>query len=114
MTEQIFNLDSATAGIFTFKCYSWLRKAKEEDKRLVRHPKAEMVSGIFLGSVLRGADRDQQAADEDVSVPEGKSCLAFTLIRACAEHSYIKQKGKMSFMCRKRFSIKHVAYANAV
>lgn len=58
---------------------------KEEDKRLERHPKAEMLSGHFLGSVLRGADEDQQAADEDVSVPAGNSSLVFTLIRACAE-----------------------------
>lgn len=67
-----------------------------------------MVSGLFLGSVPRGADEDQQAADEDVSVPAGKSGLVFTLIRACAEHSHIKQEEKMAFMCCKRFNIKHV------
>lgn len=65
-----------------------------------------MVSVLFLGSVLRGADEDQQAADEDVSVPAGKSGLAFTLIRAFAEHSH-KTRGNMSFMCCKRVTIKH-------
>lgn len=53
-----------------------------------------MVSGLFLGSVLRGADEDQQAADEDVCVPAGQSSFVFTLIRACAEHSHIKQEEK--------------------
>lgn len=68
-----------------------------------------MVSGIFLGSVLRGADEDQQAADEDVSVPAGESGLALTLISACAEHSHIKQEEKcLSCTVKKRFNIKHV------
>lgn len=64
MTEGIFNFVNATAGIFPFKHYS---EQRGEDKRLERRPKAEMVSGLFLGSVLRGADEDQQAADEDIS-----------------------------------------------
>lgn len=66
-----------------------------------------MVSGLFLGSVLRGVDEDQQAADEDVSVSAGRSGLPFTLIRAYAEHSHIKRR-IMSFMHFKRFNIKHV------
>ncbi len=66
-----------------------------------------MVSGLSLGSVLRGAGEDQRAADEDVSVSAGQSGLLFTLIRAYAEHSHIKQ-GIMSFMRCKRFNIKHV------
>lgn len=36
----------------------------------------------------------------------GKSGLAFTLIRAFAEHSH-KTRGNMSFMCCKRVTIKH-------
>lgn len=54
-------------------------------------PKAEMLSGLFLRSVLRGADEDQQAADEDVCVPAGRSGLMLTLIGASAERSHIKQ-----------------------
>lgn len=89
-----------------------------------RRPKAEMLSGHFLGSVLRGADGDQQAADEDVSVPAGNSSLSFTLIRACAE-SFThktrrgrkrrkKTKKTRSFMHCKRFKIKHSVYVKAV
>lgn len=67
-----------------------------------------MVSGLFLGSVLRGADEDQQAADEDVSVPAGKSGLALMLIRACAEHSHIKRGKNVFHVRQKRFNVKHV------
>lgn len=49
-----------------------------------------MLSGLFLGSA-RGADEDQQAADEDVCVPAGRSGLMLTLIGASAESSHIKQ-----------------------
>lgn len=53
-----------------------------------------MVSGLFLGSKLRGADKDQQAADEDVRVPAGRSRLMLTLIGVGAKHSDIKQEEK--------------------
>ena len=62
-----------------------------------RHPKSIDGIGSLPGSVPRGADGDQRAADEDVSVPAEKSGPVFTLIRVCAETFTHNTRGREAF-----------------
>lgn len=62
-----------------------------------------MLSGLSLGCVLRGADKDQRATNEDVCVAGGCSSPVLTLIGTSTKHSHIKHEGK-SFMSCKGFN----------
>lgn len=71
-----------------------------------------MLSGHLLGSVLRGADEDQQAAD-DVSVPAGNISLLLTLITACAD-SFAQGRKKKSLSCNVKGLTINIQYVKAI